>query len=469
MEKNTNRVLVLTVGTGDMTKLEETLFIPLRKSIATDAWARVILLPSAVTETFAETVRNGIEGVEVTLDPLPEDHENDADRAYAHFDSVLGGALREFSPECVVVDFTRGTKAMSAALVLAAARREIPHLRYLTGRRDGRGMVEAGSEEVRGIRTTMVAGHRRLDLARDLMQRGNFSAVETVLPDTGYSAAGLYPPALIEVARAVRTVARFYAAWDRLDYAAASRIDVPAPPDCNWKDLWPGSAARGWVSALAKELPRSDSVAMAGRLRRLVVDLLANGERRLRQGQHEDALVRAYRVLELIGQARLFDHGLDSAVLKRDHPAVQAVQEKIEKKNQAPLADGRSGELQAGRFQTARILEECGDPLAKRLLKFENEVSLNPTLRNNSVLIHGFFAGAPEDPDSLRRLLLDLVQLAGDDHPNVVDEWLSIARTPAFTHSIPPLFGMPGADERQASGSGEGEGHRSEPDGEEKR
>ena len=469
MEKNTNRVLVLTVGTGDMTKLEETLFIPLRKSIATDAWARVILLPSAVTETFAETVRNGIEGVEVTLDPLPEDHENDADRAYAHFDSVLGRVLREFPPEGVVVDFTRGTKAMSAALVLAAARREIPHLRYLTGRRDERGMVEAGSEMVRSIRTTVVAGHRRLDLACDLMQRGNFAAVETVLPDTGHSSVGLYPRTLMEISRAVRTVARFYAAWDRLDYAATSRVDVPAPPDRNWKDLWPGSAAREWVCALAKEPPRSDSLAMADRLRRLAVDLLANGERRLGQGQHEDALVRAYRVLELIGQARLFDHGLDSADLDRNHFAVQAVQVKIEKKNQAPLAEGRSGELQAGRFQVARILKECGDPLAKRLLKFENEASLKPTLRNNSVLIHGFFAGAPEDPESLRRLLRDLVELAGADHPNVVDEWLSIARMPAFTDSVPPVFGILGADERRAPDSGEGEGYRSDSDREEKR
>ena len=148
---------------------------------------------------------------------------------------------------------------------------------------------------------------------------------------------------------------------------------------------------------------------------------------------------------------------------------MHAVQEKIEKKNQVPLAEGRSGELQAGRFQVARILKECGDPLAKRLLKFEDETPLKPTLRNNSVLIHGFFAGAPENPDSLRRLLRDLVQLAGDDHPNVVDEWLSIARTPAFTDSVPPVFGIPGADERRAPGSGEGEGYRSGSDREERR
>ena len=36
-------VRVMTVGPGDLTRIEETLFTPLRKSIATDAWTRVIL------------------------------------------------------------------------------------------------------------------------------------------------------------------------------------------------------------------------------------------------------------------------------------------------------------------------------------------------------------------------------------------------------------------------------------------
>ena len=170
---------------------------------------------------------------------------------------------------------------------------------------------------------------------------------------------------------------------------------------------------------------------MAARLRRLVIDLLANGERRLHQGQHEDALVRAYRVLELIGQARLFDQGLDSGNLDGSHPAVQGLQRKIEKKNQDPLTKGRNGALQAGRFQVARLLKECGDPLAERLLTFEQEALLKPSLRNDSVLIHGFVARAPEDSNSLRSLFLKLAQLVeADGDPKSFDERLSIARSP---------------------------------------
>lgn len=426
------RVLIMTVGTGDVDRVEETLFTPLRKSIETDAWARVVLLPSRVTEEFARALRDRIDDVEVDVAPLPAGDENDADAAYAHFDHVLATVLGDFAPEDVVVDFTRGTKAMSAALVLAATRRAVPRLRYITGRRDRRGMVEPGSERVRKTGTTAVDGHRRLDLAREHMRGGAFAAVANVLPDPDAPLARLYPDDFLHAARAVRATARFYAAWDRIDHAGAANVAVGEPPSEEWRRYWPAPAVRAWLAALERAPERSDHRAMAAWLRRLAVDLLANGERRVRQGQHEDALVRAYRLLELIGQARLFDHGLDSADLARDHDAVRAVRRESEKKKRAPFSEGPRGALQASRFQVGRLLRHCADPLAATLLRFDDETLLKPTLRNNSVLVHGFVARAPDDPEPLRRLFRELEALARQDGGDAVADRLRIARTPAF-------------------------------------
>ena len=92
--------------------------------------------------------------------------------------------------------------------------------------------------------------------------------------------------------------------------------------------------------------------------------------------------------------------------------------------------------LLASRFQVGRLLRHCGDPLAKPLLRFEDETLLKPTLRNNSVLVHGFRrprAGRIRHP--LRRLFQDLEKLARDDCGEAVPEvadWLRIARSPAF-------------------------------------
>ena len=435
MPQHRGRTLVMTVGTGDLDRLEETLFTPLRKSIATDAWTRVVLLPSSVTEDFARTLRRRLDGTAVEVSPLPPDDENDADAAYAHFDGVLAMVLRDVEPEDVEVDFTRGTKAMGAALVLAATRRAIPRLRYVTGRRDRRGMVEPGSEQVRGIRTAVVDGHRRLDLARELLQRGNFAAVANVLPDPDHSPAETAADALLVATGAVRAASRFFAAWDRLDYASAATPEVGAQPSSDWDRVWPTDAMRAWVTALDREPERSDCPAMAAWLRRLVVDLLANGERRIRDGHHEDALVRAYRTLELVGQAHLFKHDLDSGNLDPNHDAVRALQQKLEKKNDAPLESGRGGKLQAGRQQVARLLKICGDPLGERLLGFEENPLLKPTLRNNSVLVHGFAARAPADPVPLRGLFQELEELVREDCGEAIADaadWLRIARSPAF-------------------------------------
>ena len=129
--------------------------------------------------------------------------------------------------------------------------------------------------------------------------------------------------------------------------------------------------------------------------------------RRVRAGQYEDALVRAYRTLELIGQIRLFDRGLDSGNLDPDHVAVKALQDRLKKKNDAPLPVSPGGELQAGRSQVARILKRC-------------------------VLVHDFVAGAPGDLEPLQSLFNELDSLVREDGGPAVGERLQIARSPAF-------------------------------------
>ena len=61
MPENSGRILVLTVGTGNIDSIEKTLLTPLRKSIATDAWKAVVLLPSTVTASFADRLRQDLD------------------------------------------------------------------------------------------------------------------------------------------------------------------------------------------------------------------------------------------------------------------------------------------------------------------------------------------------------------------------------------------------------------------------
>ena len=63
MEKPDRKpALLLTVGTGDVANLEQTLLVPIRKSIQQGEWAKVILIPSALTEAYARSVRESSQG-----------------------------------------------------------------------------------------------------------------------------------------------------------------------------------------------------------------------------------------------------------------------------------------------------------------------------------------------------------------------------------------------------------------------
>ncbi|MBX6324106.1 MAG: TIGR02710 family CRISPR-associated protein [Rhodospirillaceae bacterium] len=414
------RALLLTVGTGNLDEIETSLLAPLRKSIAEGTWDRVVLLPSTVTEEHSRRLRDGLADTAIETRPLPRpEDENDADACFAHFDAEIERLRREgFAADAITVDFTRGTKAMSAALVLAAVRHGLPRLRYITGARDRRGMVIAGTETIREISPDIALDRRRIDAAAGLVEKGAFAAALQVLPDPDAAGDG---PARDEAARAalraMRAIAAFLAAWDRLDYKAAAHHE-PVPAEVlpsSWRGFRPDEAVTGWVARLAKMPDRNHHEAMGAWLRPLCVDLLANAERRVRQAQFEDALVRAYRVLELIGQARLFDHGIDSGRVPPDDPQVISLRQRLEK-GEGDFGVGRDGRLTASREICARLLKEKGDSFAERLLTFASQAAeLRPNARNVSVLVHGFEAQAPDDREQWRRLLDGLWGLLAED------------------------------------------------------
>lgn len=412
------RVLMLSVGTGDLDRPEESLLSPLRKSIAAGTWERVVLLPSALTHDKAERLREEANDQRIEVRPLPRPGaEDDADACFQHFAAEIERLLAEgFAPADICADFTRGTKAMSAGLVLAAVAYELSQLRYITGKRDRQGMVIAGSEQLQETRPAAVLAQRRMDLARQLVASGAFAAALEILPDPDHPFAVLcrLPP---EMVRAARAVAAFYAAWDRLDYRSATAIALPEKEalPLGWQPLWPGPARAAWVRRLASQPPRDQYPAMAAWLRQLAVDLLANAERRVHQNQFEDALVRAHRVAELVIQARLFDHDIDSEALPEAHPAVRQVLERRRHQGKGGFIRLKSG-LQASREDALELLRALKDPGAQQLLQLlKGLVEHTAPKRNKSLLTHGYAAQAPQSEADWRQLLSTLWDLVKAD------------------------------------------------------
>lgn len=427
---SSKKALILTVGTGNIDDIERTLLVPMLKSVEDGEWDRIVLLPSRTTEEFAQTLQERISNPAVKINALPTSgQENDADACFGHFDSVLVRLIDDdFEPSDIVVDFTRGTKAMSAALVLAALGRDIPVLRYIhSEQRDERGMVIPGTEKVGQIKTNLVTERRRLEQAERLMSHGDFGAVIELLPYLDGPFAGLFSEQFRVQAEALRSVAHIYAAWDRLDYkAAVEALDQRGTATREAGRFVPTPEMNTWLRRLDQRLKpnRSGHATMAAHLRAVVCDLLANAERRLRDQHFEDALIRAYRVLELIGQIRLFDQGYNSADLPPNDEKIKALH----------FSDVM-GKLRASRHQAVKLLERLGDPLADRLSQFDRRHSASQTSRrNDSILNHGFTATAPPEAAPLRKVIADLERLLKEDDTKA-GERLKVARSLDFSQS----------------------------------
>ena len=429
--------LVLTVGTGDKETIEQTLLTPMRKSIERGEWERIILLPSRTTEAAAGTLRDRVGGSAVEVDPLPKPgQENDANQCFAHFDRVLGQLMADgFKPVDIIADFTRGTKAMSAALVLAAVERGVELLRYVhSEQRDVRGMVVPGTEKIGRVWTKDVTARRRIGEARALMRHGDFGGAVVFLQQQ-QQLANLFPEALRKEAAALRAAARIYAAWDRLDYKAAVDSLDEGEDTAHAGEFAPTAAMERWLRRLARirsSRPTADVHAycesQAASLRPLACDLLANAERRVRDQHFEDAQLRVYRVLELLGQIRLFDRGYDNADLPEEEDAITAF-DVAQRKRYRPGVSSTGGKRTAGRETTAHLLKHLGDPLADDLLAF-GRAWTRGVRRNVSILIHGFTATAPE-PEELSDALGRIESLLKQDHSRAGD-WLQVARSLPF-------------------------------------
>jgi len=431
------RVLMLTVGTGNMDELRATLLEPLKKSIRKGEWERVVLLPSQITEGNALLLREEMQDEQIEILPLPrKGDENDADACFRHFDEVICKLRSEgYAYNEILADFTRGTKAMSAALVLAAIGHDLPVLRYVTGgQRDERGMVVPGTEIVLEMQTTMALARKRLDQAWRFFKHGNFAAALEILPAVKEQSMPILSHNLRETIAVIIPLAEFYSTWDRLDYKTAASKNLPAriPPLPEWKVFLPTGEMVEWVQRLAGPSPETNRD-KALRLRFLIADLLANGERRIRDHQYEDAILRAYRVLELMGQIRLFDHDLDSAALPPEEPVVQKLLKELCKKESAAPGMNKQGFLEASRFQVARLLKIMADPFGKKLLDMGHSGLVAATTRNTSILIHGYEAVGLDDDQHLRDLYDKLQELIIEDGGAAAEERLLIARSLDFS------------------------------------
>lgn len=292
-------------------------------------------------------------------------------------------------PENVIVDYTGGTKTMSAALVLAA----MDHFRsfsYIGGHqreKGGKGVTIAGKERVFFSSNPWAElAVREVERARDLWRAAHFDAAAEVLQ----IASKQHPQAFLF--ETIALVARALAERHRLDFASA--LKTLSEAEKRLPALFDGRNDTGLshfvekTKLLCAKCAKKDSSSSV-----LLDELLDNTLRTASQNRFEDAAARLYRCLEMQLQIWLFE--TSKGVFKSGRTSTPKEQlEPIYQSCDRIRVHPGFGDIRLGMEDIIHLLHHLGDPRVEALMRDlqlgnNGRVRNAANTRNSGILAHG--------------------------------------------------------------------------------
>jgi len=221
------------------------------------------------------------------IEAIPAD---DPDAAGVRCVELLRRERGRFKAARILCDYTGGTKTMSAALMLAAIGEPDSRveLQFMRGERRDLHKVADGTERPVRLAVDALLAERALERAELLWRNYGYAEAEAVLRphhDALQVVESASEALRQRVARACHASAML-AAWDRFDYRRALAL---------FNDHGLG---RGWKEVARLREPLQRLAHPDRRLPLALLDLWRNARRRAARGQYDDAVARAYRLLE---------------------------------------------------------------------------------------------------------------------------------------------------------------------------
>ena len=324
---------------------------------------------------------------------------DDLDTALARIDAAL---TRELSAgRSVTVDYTGGTKTMTAAMVLAATAHEGVRLQFMSGRRSDLRQVEAGSEAPVEMPGALIGLARLFATARSFVGTRNYGAALAVMREAklALQSGGAARPPKSWNSRIASWSAwlSMMEAWDRFAHKEAAELFGKA---CNMNAAWVPTFEAAGLRDRLEALAANDGRPAPS----LLEDLWLNACRRAELGLHDDAVARLYRLAEACVQSRLWmAHRIDTAHVEPG----QLTEDERQRATLRRVRDGRDAYV-LPLMQALDVLRRLSpdDPLVARWPRREDGAFDNPpwqSARNHSILAHGFRSLSARDWEDARR------------------------------------------------------------------
>ncbi|HSW62250.1 MAG TPA: TIGR02710 family CRISPR-associated CARF protein [Dissulfurispiraceae bacterium] len=343
---------------------------------------------------------------EVTL----VDDVNDLLHCHARAQEAIGRALAKgYARDGIVVDYTGGTKNMSVALALAAITHGVS-FSYVGGAertKDGLGVVMDGHERVyhnvnpwdvlaveEKRKLEILCGQYQYRAARDLI---SFMLEKNISNKPAF--------------KKLWFVMDGYHKWDAfrhkdaLDCFTRAKIDELA--ECA------DAGTCRFAAATEKLMPFLKQLISGGKnpSRAYMLDIFANAERRMHEGKTDDAIVRLYRIVEMIAQERLqTGYGIDASNVKEEQLPDVLRSEYLTRYQ----GDGKIKIPQVAAF---RLLDALDDPVGHLFEERRESMQKIGNSRNDSWLAHGLGSAKEETYVKLREFVEKLEVINPEDAP----------------------------------------------------
>ena len=316
---------------------------------------------------------------------------------------------------CCVVDFTGGTKCMSAALAMVARPWPAVQFSYVGGSErdnDNVGIVLSGKEQVvHGVNPWDTLGYQVVEKSVVAFNHYDYAeGAQWLFEARNNAKTGRLKKELCTLAKFMKG----YDLWNRIEYKEAYGKFIQCGKSLN--DL--AAVLKGIVGRMElqqyldkaksrlEKLKESRIESPSGCTQELLEDLIANAERRKEESRHVDAVERLYRAVELAAQLRLWKkYKIDTAKVP-----LEELRGSMRRRLEARAEDGG---VKVGLRDAYELLNSKEDDLGKI---FTNELKWNAkesplTARNQSIAGHGFSPVSPKITESLWEGLLKLAEV----------------------------------------------------------
>ncbi|MEW5954422.1 MAG: TIGR02710 family CRISPR-associated CARF protein [Bacillota bacterium] len=290
----------------------------------------------------------------------------------------------------VLVDFTGGTKPMSAALFSVTLAEGCSFV-YVGGNerdKNSLGIVKEGTEKIIPCNNPwdlyFVEQRKNLCL---FFNRYQFAAGREIISGVLDHCREESPEK--DLFEGLKLVVEGYFEWDRFKHKEARELLAEARELLTvFARLTRNVKAGDFLAGLEFNLQYLNEFSRDTRgykdlSRWHVLDMLGNAHRRFREGRYDDAIARLYRVLEMSAQWKLNSaHGIDTSSVPANKVPEAIRAEYIKKYSRGDI-------LQLPLTASFRLLHVLGDPMGNVFNGQREEVDKILHVRNYSILAHG--------------------------------------------------------------------------------